>query len=125
MATPVSSSVLVSCTLASSSSVTWSLPSVVFSVCPLVWSSSFSGRSSRPLSSSDSSVPSASVVSGVASAALVEGSEGSSSHGISSMAPLPEDSVGVFSDPLAFPDGDDPELKARGETQEPSNRSLL
>ena len=44
------------------------------------------------------------------------GLDGSSSHGIFSVAPVPEDSVGV-SDPLAFPDSDDPTLKSCSQSQ--------
>ena len=89
----------------------------MFSVCPPVWSPSLSSRSSHPLSSSVSSVPMVGVGSGVASSALVGGSDGSSSHGGISVAPVPEDSVSISSDPLAFPDGDDPDLKTRSESQ--------
>ena len=119
LATAVYLSVSVSCPFSSSN--TWSLPSVVFSVCPPVWSSSLSSQSSHPLSSSVSSsgasVPTANVVSGVASSALVGGSDGSSPHGGISVAPVPEDSVGIFSHPLTFPDGDNPDLKSRSESQ--------
>ena len=77
------------------SSVSWSLPLVVFLRLSSGWSSlPRPSLSSHPLSSSVSatgtSVPTASVVSGVASSALGGGSDGSSSRGIFSVAAVPE-----------------------------------
>ena len=82
------------------SSVTCSLPSIVFFHLASGLVFVFVYRLSHPLSSSFSSagafVPTASVVLGVASSALGDGSDGTSLRGIFSAAPVPEDSVAVF-----------------------------
>ena len=94
---------------------------VVFFDCHLLWSLSLSSQASHslssPFSSTGSFVSTASMVSGVASSALWGGSDGSFLHGVFSVAPVPEDSVGVFSDPLTFPGSDDITLKSSSQSQ--------
>ena len=98
----------------------FSLPLVVFLRLSSDWPSPLPSLASHPLSSSVSatgaSVPTVSVVSGVASSALGGGSDGSSSRGVLSVAPVPEDSVSV-SGPLTLTVSDDPTLKSCSQSQ--------
>ena len=77
--------------------------------------------SSHPLSSSVSStsasVPKENVLLGVKSSALEGGSDGSSSYGVFSVAPVPEVSFNV-SDLLTFTVSDAPTLKSCSQSQD-------
>ena len=87
-------------------SVSWLAPSVVPSVPPAVWSS---------VAGSVPGVPVADDVSGVASAVTVGGADGSAAHRNTSAISVPEGSVGLFADPLAFAEGDDTAAGSRSE----------
>ena len=92
--------------MSSGVSVSWSVPSVVPAVPPVVWSSA---------AGSVPGVPVADDVSGVASAVTVGGADGSAAHRNTTAISAPEGSVGVFANPLAFAEGDDTAAGSRSE----------